>query len=57
MLSAPDFHAALRNTFVFTLVAQVFVLVLANMLALILTAPLPQNRLVRGGMWGARDCC
>ena len=47
VLNAPDFHAALRNTFVFTLVAQVFVLILANMLALILTAPLPQNRLVR----------
>ena len=54
VLNAPDFHAALRNTFVFTLVAQVFVLILANTLALILTAPLPQNRLVRGGMWGAR---
>ena len=38
----------------FTLVARVFVLILANMLALILTAPLPQNGLVRGGMWGAR---
>ena len=52
--NAPDFHVALRNTFVFTLVAQVFVLIFANILALILTAPLPQNRWVRGGMWGAR---
>ena len=52
--NAPDFHAALRNTFVFTLIAQFFVLILANMLALILTAPLPDNRWVRGGMWGAR---
>ena len=54
VLNAPDFHAALRNTFVFTLVAQFFVLILANMLALILTAPLPDSRLVRGGMWTAR---
>ena len=54
VLNARDFHAALRNTVVFTLVAQVFVLILANMLALILTAPLPQNRVVRGAMWGAR---
>ena len=46
VLHAPDFHAALRNTFMFTLVAQVFVLILA--------APLPQDRFVRGGMWGAR---
>ena len=52
VLNARDFHAALRNTVVFTLVAQVFVLILANMLALILTAPLPQNRVVRGAMWG-----
>ena len=34
VLNARDFHAALRNTVVFTLVAQVFVLILANMLAL-----------------------
>ena len=34
VLNAPDFHAALRNTVVFALVAQVFVLILANMLAL-----------------------
>ncbi len=34
VLYAPDFHAALRNTVVFALVAQVFVLILANMLAL-----------------------
>ena len=54
VLNAADFHAALRNTVVFTLVAQVFVLILANMLALILAAPLPQNRVVRGAMWGAR---
>ena len=54
VLNAPDFHAALRNTFVFTLVAQFFVLILANMLALILTAPLPDSRLVRSGMWTAR---
>ncbi len=54
VLKAPDFHAALRNTFVFTLVAQFFVLILANMLALILTASLPDNRFVRGGMWTAR---
>ncbi len=54
VLNAPDFHASLRNTFVFTLVAQVFVLILANILALILTAPLPDSRLVRGGMWTAR---
>ncbi len=54
VLNAPDFHAALRNTFVFTLVAQFFVLILANMLALILTAPLPESRFVRGGMWMAR---
>ena len=54
IVHAPDFRAALRNTFVFTLVAQFFVLILANMLALILTAPLPDSRLVRGGMWTAR---
>ena len=54
VLKADDFHAALRNTFVFTLVAQFFVLILANMLALILTAPLPESRFVRGGMWMAR---
>lgn len=52
--NSPDFHAALRNTFVFTLIAQVFVLILANVLALILTAPLPDSRWARGGMWGAR---
>ena len=54
IVHAPDFRAALRNTFVFTLVAQFFVLILANMLALILTAPLPQSRWVRSGMWTAR---
>ena len=52
--NSTDFHVALRNTFVFTVIAQVFVLVLANILALLLTAPLPQNRWVQGGMWGAR---
>ena len=52
--NSPDFHAALRNTFVFTLIAQFFVLILANVLALILTAPLPDSRWVRGGMWCAR---
>ncbi len=52
--NTPDFHAALRNSFLFTVIAQIFVLLLANILALVLTTPLPQNRWARGGMWTAR---
>ena len=50
----PDFHIALRNTFLFTVIAQCFVLILANILALILTTPLPERRWARAGMWFAR---
>ena len=50
----PIFHQALRNSFVITVIAQIFVLILANILALVLTTPLPHNRWARGGMWIAR---
>jgi multiple sugar transport system permease protein len=41
------FRQALRNTFVFTLVSQVVVLVLANILALVLSTDFKGKRLVR----------
>ncbi len=41
------FQKALRNTIVFTLVSQVFVIVLANVLALVLSADFHGKRLVR----------
>ena len=50
----PEFHTALRNTFIFTVIAQIFVLILANILALVLTAPKPTNRWAQVGMWIAR---
>ena len=52
--AAPAFHDALVNTFVFTVVAQFFTIILANILALLLTTPLPQRRSARAGMWLAR---
>lgn len=41
------FRKALRNTIVFTLVSQVTVIILANLLALVLSADFPGKRLVR----------
>src|SRR4051812_39369928 len=43
----PTFHTALRNSIVFTLVSQIIVIVLANILALVLSAHLPGKRLIR----------
>ena len=54
--NAPDFHAALRNTFVFTLIAQFFVLILANMLALIRRRRCRRTAGCAAGC-GARACC
>ncbi len=50
----PAFRDALVNTFAFTVVAQIFTIILANILAQLLTAPLPQRRSGRIGMWIAR---
>lgn len=50
----PAFRDALVNTFSFTVVAQIFTIILANILAQLLTAPLPQRRSGRIGMWIAR---
>lgn len=50
----PAFRDALVNTFVFTVVAQIFTIILANILAQLLTTPLPQRRSGRIGMWIAR---
>ncbi|MCY4526114.1 MAG: sugar ABC transporter permease [Anaerolineaceae bacterium] len=50
----PAFRDALVNTFAFTVVAQIITIVLANILAQLLTAPLPQRRSGRIGMWIAR---
>ncbi len=52
--AAPAFHDALRNSFLFTVIAQFFVLILANILAIVLTTPLPQRPWARAGMWFAR---
>ncbi len=52
--ASPAFHDALLNTFLFTVIAQLFTLVLANILALLLTTPLPDRRGARAGMWVAR---
>jgi multiple sugar transport system permease protein len=46
-LSDNTFRLALRNTFVFTIVSQIVVLVLANILALVLSADFKGKRLVR----------
>ena len=43
----PTFRKALGNTFLFTLASQTLVLVLANLLALVLSADFPGKRLVR----------
>ena len=45
--SDTTFRTALQNTFVFTIVSQVVVLVLANILALVLSADFHGKRLVR----------
>ncbi len=45
--SSPTFRTALQNTVVFTIVSQLVVLVLANILALVLSADFPGRRLVR----------
>ena len=50
----PAFRDALVNTFVFTLVAQIFTIILANILAQLLSMPLPERRSARLGMWLAR---
>ncbi len=52
--AAPAFRDALINTFLFTVIAQLFTLILANILALLLTTPLPDRRSARVGMWIAR---
>ena len=46
-LDNATFRTALKNTFVFTIVSQVVVLVLANILALVLSADFHGKRLVR----------
>jgi multiple sugar transport system permease protein len=46
-LGDPIFRTALRNTFLFTIVSQIVVLVLANILALVLSADFKGKRLVR----------
>ena len=46
-LANPTFRTALQNTFVFTIVSQAVVLVLANILALVLSADFHGKRLVR----------
>jgi multiple sugar transport system permease protein len=43
----PVFHRALQNTFIFTLVSQVLILVFAKILALVLMEDFPGKRLVR----------
>jgi len=50
----PAFRDALVNTFAFTVVAQIFTIILANILAQLLTTPPPQRRSGRIGMWIAR---
>jgi len=52
--AAPAFRDALLNSFLFTVIAQFFTILLANILALLLTTPLPEHRAARGGMWLAR---
>jgi len=47
ILRDPVFLKALKNTFVFTLISQVLVLVFAKILALVLMADFPGKRLVR----------
>jgi len=47
VLATPKFRPALRNTFVFAIVSQVLVLVLANALALLLQRRFPGKWLVR----------
>ncbi len=47
VLATPKFRTALRNTFVFAIVSQVLVLVLANALALLLQRRFPGKWLVR----------
>lgn len=46
-LANATFRTALQNTFLFTIVSQIVVLILANILALILTADFKGKRLVR----------
>ena len=46
-LATATFRTALRNTFLFTIVSQIIVLVLANILAIVLTADFHGKRLVR----------
>src|SRR5829696_2561899 len=47
VLNSSTFRTALQNTFVFTIVSQAVVLVLANILALVLSADFKGKRLVR----------
>jgi multiple sugar transport system permease protein len=46
-LATPTFRVALVNTLLFTLVSQVVVIILGNILALVLSASFPGKRLVR----------
>ena len=52
--ATPAFRDALVNTFAFTVVAQIFTIILANILAQLLTMPLPERRSARIGMWIGR---
>ena len=47
VISTATFRKALGNTFLFTLASQVLVIVLANLLAMVLSADFPGKRLVR----------
>jgi multiple sugar transport system permease protein len=47
VVGTPKFQVALQNTFVFAIVSQVFILVLANVLALVLQRDFRGKRLVR----------
>ena len=47
VVKTPNFQNALRNTFLFTIVSQVIVLVMANALAMVLAADFRGKRLVR----------
>lgn len=47
VIKTPQFQRALVNTFVFTLVAQLFIIILANILAVVLSQDIPGKLLVR----------
>lgn len=47
VVGKPNFQAALKNTFVFTFVSQIIVVILANILAIALSADFPGKWMVR----------